>query len=234
MTERTISKYTITRLVKDIANMNKDPLHDQGIYYHHDDANILVGNALIIGPDDTPYQFGFYHFRIEYPTNYPHAPPKVIFLTNQDRIRFNPNLYRNGKCCLSILNTWSGDQWSSCQTLRSILLTLVTVFNKTPFLNEPAITEKHLEYDSYHKMIEYSNIKIAFLGTINHAIDSVDYTIFEEEIKQIYSKNLQKVQSYIKTEKWNSLDTTVYTNTLYNVSCVCNYKKIYDEVIKLN
>jgi ubiquitin-protein ligase len=229
----TISKYTIKRLVKDIADVTKTPLHDQGIYYHHDETNMLIGYALIIGPEDTPYQYGFYHFKIVYPDTYPDIPPKVTFLTNKDRIRFNPNLYRNGKCCLSILNTWSGDQWSSCQSLRSILLTLVTVFNKTPFLNEPAITEAHVDYDNYHKLLEYCNIKIAFLGTISKDISAIDYSIFDTEIKSEYSKNVKKVIAYVKKENWNKLESKVYTNYLYNINCLCNYKSIYDEVIKL-
>jgi len=234
MSEDTISKYTIKRLVKDIADIAKNPLQDQGIYYRHDDTNMLIGYALIIGPEDTPYQYGFYHFRIEYPATYPDSPPKVTFLTNRDQIRFNPNLYRNGKCCLSILNTWSGDQWSACQTLRTILLTLVTVFNKTPFLNEPSITSAHVDYDSYHKKIEYSNIKIAFMGTINKDINTIDYSLFDKDIQQLYSKNIRLVQAYVKKENWNNLESKVYINKLYSVRCLCDYKKIYDELIKLN
>ena len=234
MTEDAITRYTIHRLVKDIADITKDPLQDHGIYYRHDDTNMLIGHALIIGPEDTPYQYGFYHFKIVFPVNYPDVPPTVTFLTNKNRIRFNPNLYRNGKCCLSILNTWHGDQWSSCQSLRSILLTLVTIFNKTPFLNEPAITDQHPDYDSYHKIIEYSNIHIAFLGTMNQNIDAIDYSLFESVINKEYKKNLKTIQSYVKKEAWNTLDSVEYTNSLYNVTCWCNYKKIYDEVIKLN
>ena len=234
MTECSITRYTIKRLVKDIANITKDPLHDHGIYYRHDEKNMLIGHALIVGPKDTPYQYGFYHFRIEYPVNYPDVPPTVTFLTNKNRIRFNPNLYRNGKCCLSILNTWHGDQWSSCQTLRSILLTLVTIFNKTPFLNEPAITVQHPDYDSYHKIIEYSNIHIAFLGTIKKNINTIDYTLFESEINKEYKKNLKTLQSYVTKEGWNNLDNIVYTNSLYTITCLCDYKKIYHEIIKLN
>lgn len=234
MTEGPITKYTIKRLVKDIANITKQPLHEDGIYYRHDDTNMLVGYALIIGPENTPYQYGFYHFRIDYPTNYPEVPPTVTFLTNKNRIRFNPNLYRNGKCCLSILNTWHGDQWSSCQTLRSVLVTLITVFNNTPFLNEPAITPQHEDYENYHKSIEYSNIHIAFLGTLEQNIQSINYKLFENEIKLVYSQNIQKVKAFVQKNRWNLLDSIVYTNKLYDFECNCNYKLLYDEVIKLN
>ena len=47
------------------------------------------------------------------------------YLTNDGKTRFNPNLYRNGKVCISLLNTWKGEQWTSCQTIESILLSLV-------------------------------------------------------------------------------------------------------------
>jgi ubiquitin-protein ligase len=46
------------------------------------------------------------------PPAYPHVPPKVTFRTTADgRLRFNPNLYTDGKVCLSLLGTWSGDPW---------------------------------------------------------------------------------------------------------------------------
>jgi ubiquitin-protein ligase len=58
-------------------------------------------------------------------------------MTNDGSTRYNPNLYKCGKVCVSILNTWSGDKWSACQTINSILLTLCSLLNNMPFLNEP-------------------------------------------------------------------------------------------------
>ena len=46
-----------------------------------------------------------------YPTEYPFKPPKVTYKTNDGFTRFNPNLYKNGKVCISLLNTWQGEQW---------------------------------------------------------------------------------------------------------------------------
>ena len=40
---------------------------------------------------------GAYMFEFTYPTEYPFVPPKVTYLTNDGKTRFNPNLYRNGK-----------------------------------------------------------------------------------------------------------------------------------------
>jgi len=61
-------------------------------------------HALIIGPFDTPYEGGFFYFYIRCPPDYPIRPPRVrLMSTGGGRVRFNPNLYKNGKVCLSIL-----------------------------------------------------------------------------------------------------------------------------------
>ena len=121
-----ISKETINRLLKDVRHIIRNPLTDNGIYYAHDDSDVLKGSALIIGPADTPYFGGNYFFEIEYPADYPHSPPKVKYCTNGNNVRFNPNLYVCGKVCVSLLNTWRGDQWTSCQSISTMLLTLCT------------------------------------------------------------------------------------------------------------
>ena len=136
----------VKRIIKDITEIIKSPLEPEGIYYKHDDNNILLGYALIIGPNNTLYKYGFYFFKFEFPNNYPNSPPKVTFLTNMNNIRFHPNLYRNGKCCLSLLNTWSGEQWSACQSIKTILLNLLILFDNKPLLHEPGILESHRDF----------------------------------------------------------------------------------------
>ena len=67
-------------------------------------CSFLQLSVLIIGPFDTPYEGGFFQFLLRFPPNYPFSPPRVKFLTTGDgTVRFNPNLYRNGKVCLSTL-----------------------------------------------------------------------------------------------------------------------------------
>ena len=50
-----ISKDTLSRLIKDVKYIFKNPLTENGIYYIHDDSDIMRGYALIGGPSDTPY-----------------------------------------------------------------------------------------------------------------------------------------------------------------------------------
>lgn len=66
--------------------------------------NVRNIRALIIGPPDTPYEFGFFELKVKCGDNYPHSAPSVKSITtNAGRSRFNPNIYASGKVCLSIL-----------------------------------------------------------------------------------------------------------------------------------
>ena len=117
-----ITKETIKRLAKDVKEIYTNPLEQHGIYYFHSEDDILSGQALIIGPKNTPYTYGNYLFTFRFPPDYPVKPPTVTYHTNDGITRFNPNLYRSGKVCISILNTWKGPQWTSCQSIYSILI----------------------------------------------------------------------------------------------------------------
>ena len=156
-----ISKETISRLLRDVKQILQNPLTENGIYYIHDDTDMLKGYALIIGPSDTPYFGGNYFFELNFPSDYPHSPPKVKYWTNANKIRFNPNLYTCGKVCVSLLNTWRGEQWTSCQTISTVLLTLCTLLCNDPLLNEPGVGKNHTDMSSYNEIITFANIDIA-------------------------------------------------------------------------
>lgn len=161
-----VRREMVVRLIKDIKEVNDDhELLHQGIYYEHNMDNFLEGHAMLIGPNDTPYAEGLFFFHFTYPEDYPYSPPSVKFLTRavDNRVRINPNLYIEGKVCLSLLNTWEGEPWSACQTIRSILLTLITVLNNKPLMNEPGIKENSNDHHPYNKIIRYTSLNDCFL-----------------------------------------------------------------------
>ena len=107
---RNPSGQALKRIYRDINSLRKDPL--PGIYFVPDEKNNCLGYLLLIGPLDTPYEGGFFFFMLAFPDDYPFSPPQVKILnTGGGTVRFNPNLYANGKVCLSILGTWSGPSW---------------------------------------------------------------------------------------------------------------------------
>ena len=201
-----LKKDTITRLIKDVKEIITNPLTSHGIYYHHNEADILKGEVLIIGPKDTPYENGYYLFEISYPVNFPFSPPVVKYYTNDGITRFNPNLYKCGKVCLSILNTWRGDQWSSCQSISTVLLTLCTLLCSNPLLNEPGVDKNHSDMKNYNEIIEYSNLSIAVCDIVRKK-SGVYLPFFENfypYVKENFNKNYDKLLEIAQKKSQNT------------------------------
>lgn len=227
----TLPRNNALRLAKDIREIMKHPLEDNGIYYKHDESNMLHGYACIIGPSDTPYQYGFYFFKLEFTTTYPNEPPKVTYYTQGDKIRFHPNLYRSGKVCVSILNTWRGEQWSSCQTISSILLTLTTLFHNKPLLNEPGITESHVDFEKYNEIISYKTLEHAILKMTDKEYFYKEYHMFAS-FSDIVDDNLKKNKEYIEKvikvlyEHHKKQSSKNIKTNIYSMNVFLDYKEL--------
>ena len=63
------------------------------------DNNIMLWNAVIFGPHDTPFEDGTFKLTIEFTEEYPNKPPTVRFVSKM----FHPNVYADGGICLDIL-----------------------------------------------------------------------------------------------------------------------------------
>ena len=226
-----VKKDALRRIIHDIKELKKNPLTAHGIYYEHDDTDILKGRALIIGPADTPYADGFYLFTFQFPANYPHAPPKVEFCTSDGYTRFNPNLYRTGKVCLSILNTWKGEPWSGCQTISSVLLAMCTVLNDEPLLNEPGITKSHREYEAYNAIIAYKNIEVAIFGMLNQVSATNDnestvmtpneFGVFGDIMRKYFQEQKEKIRQRVLAG-----ETKEYTISVYRMTVLADYESL--------
>ena len=64
-------------------------------------------SVLIEGPARTPYEDGLFLFDVQLPNDYPSSPPVFHYVSHCSE-RLNPNLYEDGKVCVSLLGTWSG------------------------------------------------------------------------------------------------------------------------------
>jgi ubiquitin-protein ligase len=232
--ETFISENNKKRLIKDIVDIMKTPLTEHGIFYTHDQNNMFKGYAVLIGPKETPYSNGVYCFDFNFPTNYPYSPPKLTYLTNDGTTRFNPNLYRNGKVCLSILNTWKGEQWTACQTIRSVLLTLITILHNKPLLNEPGIRESNKSFKKYNRIIEYMNFKTSIIKILRNKTGFYGKQNMcnenKVEIEKFICKSMEKNKTDIlkKCEdllKENPKEKEVYC-PMYNMSANINYETL--------
>lgn len=150
------------RVLKDIQNAQQDIIKQQGIWYCMNESDMTKGFALLKGPEDTPYDGCLLLFSVQFPSDYPFSPPKVLFLTSDGKTRFHPNLYVEGKVCLSILGTFSGPSWSGTQSLSSVLLSILALLDTNPLTHEPAyengtlLDARHRDYADFveHQMIK--------------------------------------------------------------------------------
>ncbi len=233
-----ISSLKSKRLFKDIIDIEKNPLTKEGIFYIHDYDNIEFGYAAIVGPKNTPYENGVYLFKFKFKSSYPYEPPVLTYLTNDGKTRFNPNLYRSGKVCISILNTWKGERWSACQSIRSVLVMLVTVLNEEPFLNEPGIKKTNKEYSNYNDIINYKNYEVAIFNNFNkyckskHKILSIPKTC-SDSLKEFMISHFVLKRDEISTrfeelrKQFHHKDNSkIYKVSLYGMSTEINYNKL--------
>lgn len=225
-----ITQDTVKRLLKDVRHIMKNPLNDNGIYYVHDSDDMMKGYAMIVGPKDTPYFGGYYFFEVQYPGDYPHSPPKVFYKTNGDNVRFNPNLYTSGKVCVSLLNTWHGEQWTSCQSITTILLTLCTLLCKDPLLNEPGLTKTHRDFDNYTKIIEYKNVEIAVLKMMEQTPDyfPTKFTVFFSEMKDNFHQNKKDLLAFLQEQKAEHPEKILIATSVYNMKVYINYPQLLE------
>ena len=227
-----MTKKSRRRLQKDIVEIIKNPLAEHGIYYAHDEQNMLKGYAVVFGPDDSLYRYGAYCFEFNFPTNYPFSPPKLTYMTNDGVTRFHPNLYRNGKVCISILNTWKGEQWTSCQTIKSVLLMLVTLFHNKPLLNEPGFSERHRSFIPYNNIIRFKNLQIALTRNLNREKTyanlgkcKVFFSIYQKYIKE----NKNDILKYISELKQEHKKEDCKVN-VYNMKVLIDYETLETEL----
>ncbi|CAN7044351.1 hypothetical protein IGI04_007936 [Brassica rapa subsp. trilocularis] len=90
------------RLMRDFKRLQQDP--PAGISGAPQDNNIMLWNAVIFGPDDTPWDGGTFKLSLQFSEDYPNKPPTVRFVSRM----FHPNIYADGSICLDILqNQWS-------------------------------------------------------------------------------------------------------------------------------
>ena len=219
-----------TRLLRDVKSIMKHPLTNHGIYYVHCESDMYKGYAMIIGPSETPYEDGFYFFQFTFPKEYPFQPPKVKYCTNDGSTRFNPNLYRNGKVCVSVLNTWKGEQWTACQTIRSILMMLVTLFIDNPLLNEPGFTKNNRFCKPYRDSIEYMNYNTAIYGMITQRLIPKEFLGFYPIIKTHIEKKREEICKRLNEKVASDINGTTAIVDVYNMKVVLNYVDIRDKM----
>ena len=134
---------TNKRLLKELYKLyiaqSEKALLDNDYLIEFDESNMQRISAIIKGPHDSVYRHKFIRLEFNIPHNYPHSPPQVFFV-NHDGVRIHPNMYEDGRCCSTILNTWGDsifEKWTSSMGIETILLTFHSFLDNHPYTYEP-------------------------------------------------------------------------------------------------
>ena len=229
------TKGALKRLARDVRALIGDTLADHGIYYRHSESDILRGQAIIIGGEGTVYQWGCYVFDFQYPPDYPHSPPVATFRTvdQRHRTRFNPNCYRNGKVCLSVLNTWQGEQWTGCQTISSVLLAIkASVFAvPEPLLNEPGVGRGHPDFGAYHDILRFKNLEVAIWGAVLDVAEARAIIVPELRfvVARVFLSNEADLLGSLR-ERANNVPATVVKTSIYDMTVPIDYGRLLGDI----
>ncbi|KAH3902863.1 probable Ubiquitin-conjugating enzyme E2-18 kDa [Saccharomycodes ludwigii] len=112
------------------------------------DDDLTKWSGIITGPDSTPYEGLKFKIFLQFPNNYPYAPPKVTFTSPM----WHPNVDMSGNICLDILK----DQWSAVYNVQTILLSLQSLLeepNNSSPLNAVAAELWDKDMDEYKKKL---------------------------------------------------------------------------------
>jgi ubiquitin-conjugating enzyme E2 O len=115
----------------------------EGIFVRTWESRLDLLRVLIVGPLGTPYEYAPFVIDMRIPSDYPNSPPDAFFHSwTSGHGPVNPNLYENGKICLSLLGTWhageKGEAWSASRsTILQVLVSILgLVLVKEPYYNE--------------------------------------------------------------------------------------------------
>ncbi|XP_029102872.1 ubiquitin-conjugating enzyme E2O isoform X3 [Scleropages formosus] len=147
-------------------------------------------SALIKGPTRTPYEDGLFLFDIQLPNIYPAVPPLFRYLS-QCSGRLNPNLYDNGKVCVSLLGTWIGkgtERWTSKSSLLQVLISIQgLILVNEPYYNEAGFDSDRGLQEGYENSRCYNEMALikmvqSMTQLLQHPVE-----VFQQEIWEHFS-----------------------------------------------
>lgn len=133
MSKKLKNSSAVSRLQQDYLRLKKDPVPYIVAEPLH--SNILQWHYVVKGPENTPYEGGYYHGKLVFPREFPFKPPSIYMLTPSGRFVVNSRL------CLSI-SDFHPDTWNPAWSVATILTGLLSfMLEKSPTLGSIETTD---------------------------------------------------------------------------------------------
>lgn len=152
--ELTTEMAAATRVLSsELAKLSKHPI--PGFLVEPSCDDLFTWNVGIFGPPGTMYEGAYFRAQLTFPVTYPMEPPGFAF--TQDM--WHPNVFPDGKICISILHppgddAMSGElaceRWSPAQNVETILMSTVSMLND-PNINSPANVSASVQFRDHRE-----------------------------------------------------------------------------------
>jgi len=205
------SRARVKRLGQEHADLSDSlPLSlSSTVWVRYSEDRIDMLQAMISGPEGSPYSNGLFLFDVFFPDSYPSTPPKVsLQTTGQGKVRFNPNLYACGKVCLSLLGTWqghAGENWNEyTSTFLQVLVSIQSlILVPDPYFNEPGYEvaigtpQGSGESRAYNERIREQTVKWAMVEQLLAPNEG-----FEEVIRTHF--RIKRLEILAQLDRWTA------------------------------
>lgn len=130
---------SINRLRSELKEISNDSYYYYSIFPQKN--NFYKWDGILIGPQDSIFEGANIKISLEFPLEYPNKPPIFYFVTPL----FHPNVYKDGKVCISILHEGIdefeyeslSERWTPSQSINTILISIHSIL-ANPNLDSPA------------------------------------------------------------------------------------------------
>ncbi|CAH1115912.1 unnamed protein product [Phaedon cochleariae] len=167
-----------------------------GVWVRSYGNRIDLLSVMIEGPAKTPYEDGLFLFDIQLSIDYPRSPPLVHYISYSTE-RLNPNLYVEGKVCVSLLGTWMGrgtEVWGPNSTLLQLIVSIQgLILVAEPYYNEAGYEKQNDTQQGIENARTYNELVILKLVQSMKELLRSPPEVFKAEIYAHFARNGQKL-----------------------------------------
>ena len=212
------SPICIKRLTKERMTLEK---HNPDYFVRFKDDNLQSFDAYIYGPADTLYSHKLLKLHVDIPNDYPFKPPNVKFI-QYGRGRYHPNLYAEGKVCLSILGTWPGEKWAQAMTVETVLVTIRSLLDNRPFMHEPGGKDDQ----GFNSFVEYAGWQLHLLDHVAKESEPV----FQAMINHTLRKNGSALLAALDAQAMKNSAVKQVTNRYERTTMTVDYPRLKEQL----
>ncbi|XP_076289237.1 (E3-independent) E2 ubiquitin-conjugating enzyme UBE2O isoform X1 [Lasioglossum baleicum] len=166
-----------------------------GIWVKGFEDRIDLYSVMFRGPEKTPYEDGLFLFDFQLSADYPVAPPLCHYISYCND-KLNPNLYEDGKVCVSLLGTWSGrgtEVWTSSSTLLQVIVSIQgLILVPEPYFNEAGFEKQKGSQEGRENSRMYNEMVVLKLVQAQTKLLQHPPTIFKDIIVEHFKRHSKK------------------------------------------